>query len=67
MTPARIADPNVAQDDASREAPIVTNPHSAGTLKVRNALCVPSCFRCASLRCRKWSDIRNTLTGVLLS
>ena len=61
MTPERIADPNVAQDDASLEAPIVTDPNRAGKLKVRNALCVPSCFRCASLRGRK----ANTLTGVL--
>ena len=61
MTPARIADPNVAQDHANLESPIVTNPNRAGKLKVRNALCAPACFRCASLRGRKG----NTLTGVL--
>jgi hypothetical protein len=65
MTPARIDDPNVAQDDASLAAPIVTDPKHAGKLRVRNALYVPSGFRYASLRCRKWSGIRNSLTGVL--
>jgi len=52
MTPARMADPNVAQDNASFEAPIVTDPNHAELFSLR------------APRCRKCSGIRNTLTGL---